>query len=345
MADVTASVFGRRAADPKPVLWRRLAWVTWRQQRSALLVAAAVFGGLSVWMLINGLLARSAMGALGLDRCHPVTAGTCAALLQSFQAEGYPGTANAFAGALLAAPALVGVFLGGPLLARELESGTSRFAWTQGCGRLRWTLAKLVPLAILVTAGAAGVTLVTTWYTQIFVSEGLSSGVMRPTLFDVRGVDFAAWTLVAFTIAAFAGVAIKRTVPAMVAAIGAWAALFLITTLRLRQHYEAPLLASTIRSPGAWVVGGRVTGPEGHILSQVEWSSVVAQAEAQVGQVRPGQEQQFFAWLAQHGYTHWWLYQPASRFWPFQLVEGGWLLALSLVLLSATVWLARRRAA
>ena len=45
---------------------------------------------------------------------------------------------------LQAVPALIGAFVGAPVLARELESGTSRFAWTQGFGRWRWTLAKLV---------------------------------------------------------------------------------------------------------------------------------------------------------------------------------------------------------
>ena len=34
-----------------------------------------------------------------------------------------------------------------------------------------------------------------------------------------------------------------------------------------------------------------------------------------------------------------------SRFWPFQWIEGGWLLALSLLLITATIWLVRRRAA
>jgi hypothetical protein len=52
-----------------------------------------------------------------------------------------------------------------------------------------------------------------------------------------------------------------------------------------------------------------------------------------------------FQWLFQHGYTEWTTYQPASRYWPFQLIEGGWLLALSLLLLAWTVWLVRRRAA
>jgi hypothetical protein len=38
-------------------------------------------------------------------------------------------------------------------------------------------------------------------------------------------------------------------------------------------------------------------------------------------------------------------YQPSSRFWPFQWIESGWLLALSVLLIAATIWLVRRRAA
>jgi hypothetical protein len=49
--------------------------------------------------------------------------------------------------------------------------------------------------------------------------------------------------------------------------------------------------------------------------------------------------------LSEHGYTQWTSYQPGSRYWPFQLIEGGWLLALSVLLIAATVWLVRRRAA
>jgi hypothetical protein len=49
--------------------------------------------------------------------------------------------------------------------------------------------------------------------------------------------------------------------------------------------------------------------------------------------------------LAQHGITLWTRYIPVSRFWPMQFVEAGWLLVLSVLLLAATVWLVRRRAA
>ena len=40
-------------------------------------------------------------------------------------------------------------------------------------------------------------------------------------------------------------------------------------------------------------------------------------------------------YLNQHGYTLWTSYQPGSRFWPFQWIEGGWLFALSVLLIAA----------
>ena len=42
-------------------------------------------------------------------------------------------------------------------------------------------------------------------------------------------------------------------------------------------------------------------------------------------------------YLVQHGYTQLTTYQPSGLFWPFQWIEGGWLLVLSLLLIAATV--------
>lgn len=49
--------------------------------------------------------------------------------------------------------------------------------------------------------------------------------------------------------------------------------------------------------------------------------------------------------VAGHDATQWTRYIPVSRFWPMQFFEGGWLLALSVLLIAATVWLVHRRAA
>ena len=62
------------------------------------------------------------------------------------------------------------------------------------------------------------------------------------------------------------------------------------------------------------------------------------------GPLGKASQQTVFQCLSQHGYTQWTSYQPASRFWPFQWIESGWLLVLSVLLIAATVWLVRRRA-
>src|SRR5205807_5987504 len=87
---------------------------------------------------------------------------------------------------LQAVPALIGAFVGAPVLARELETGTFRYAWTQGFGRWRWTLAKLVPLAVAVAAAAGALSVLFSWYYQPFFADG-NQTPFTAELFGVRG--------------------------------------------------------------------------------------------------------------------------------------------------------------
>ena len=117
----------------------------------------------------------------------------------------------------------------------------------------------------------------------------------------------------------------------------------------LRQHYLAPLIAHTPNLPGsAWLIGQWYTGRDGKPLSQAAVSQFIQGYHPTARQVGPNSTQTDLnpvGYIAQHGYQYWVSYQPASRFWPFQWIEGGWLLALSVLLIAATVWLVRRRAA
>ncbi len=49
-------------------------------------------------------------------------------------------------------------------------------------------------------------------------------------------------------------------------------------------------------------------------------------------------------YLLHHGFTALATHQPASRLWLFQWIEGGSLLAVSVLLIAVTVWLVRRSA-
>ena len=49
-------------------------------------------------------------------------------------------------------------------------------------------------------------------------------------------------------------------------------------------------------------------------------------------------------YLLAHGFSQVASYQPGNWFWPFQWIEAGWLLGLSVLLGASAIWLVRRRA-
>ena len=330
-------------ASPRPVPWRRMAWVTWRQHRLALGGVAALLGALAVWMWILGLQVHHAYAAA--VACHPAGSVICDDMFSSFDVkDGF--LANGLM--LQAVPALIGAFVGAPVLARELETGTFRYAWTQGFGRWRWALAKLVLLAVAVTIAVGLFSVLLSWYYQPYfaVSNPTPHTPFAPGLFNLRGVGFAAWTLAAFAIGALAGMLIRRVVPAIVAALAVYAGLAFAAGAYLREHYQTPVVTSSLNVPSSawitsqwWTKGGAFAWagrPPMNVLDQIVCTfpgpgkpSMLSLEEC----------------VARHGYTQWTSYQPPSRFWPFQWIEGGWLLALSVLLIAATIWLVRRRAA
>jgi ABC-type transport system involved in multi-copper enzyme maturation permease subunit len=257
------------------------------------------------------------------------------------------------AGLMQTIPVLVGAFVGAPVLAREFETGTYRYAWTQSFGRARWTIAKLALLAIAVTIAAAAFGVLFSWYYQpIIGAGGGDSGPLSPTIFDLRGVALPAWTLAAFAIGALAGILIRRVIPAMFATLAVWIALAFLTGAYLRPHYEAALVTHNANPPaGALVIrqamfrGGKPASLD--MINQTLSAVGIQELTPTLFHPGPSTPPNFegpVQYLIQHGYTQLTTYQPASRFWPFQWIEGSWLLALSLLLIATTVWRVRRRA-
>ena len=140
-------------------------------------------------------------------------------------------------------------------------------------------------------------------------------------------------------------------VPAIAATLAAYAALAFAAGGLLRQHHLTSAVTSNPNVPGnAWIIsqwwtkGGRFAfagWPPDRLLQQF----CPQGPQAGVGPDGEPKTVSIAECLTPHGYTQWTSYQPASRFWPFQWIEGGWLLALSVLLIAATIWLVRRRAA
>jgi hypothetical protein len=346
---------GEDDARLRPLPWRRMAGVTWRQHRIALAGVAVLLGALAVWLWIIGTPLHHAYAAAAA--CHPASSPACQSLADTFDASAtnhFMGNKGPGGVLLQLVPALIGAFAGAPVLAREMETGTFRYAWTQGFGRWRWALAKLVLLAVVLAAATGAFGVLVSWYYQPYFgtgnqAPGLYESSPLVTLFTLREVTFPAWTLAAFAIGALAGMLIRRVVPAIVATLAAYAGLAFATAGLLREHYLTPLVTTSLNLPGtstAWIISQWSTKDGRFAFAGNPPSSLLNQYCSSNPAGKDGPPGEAFAQcLAQHGYTQWTSYQPASRFWPFQWIEGGWLLALSALLIAATIWLVHRRAA
>jgi hypothetical protein len=334
-----------------------MAGVTWRQHRIALAGVAVLLGALAVWLWIIGTRVHHAWAAV--TACHPASSLACQDFATTFNSTwGLLGNAAIL---LQVVPALIGAFAGAPVLARELETGTFRFAWTQGFGRWRWALAKLVALAVVLAAAGVAFSVLLSWCYQPYLATdnqdlGLYGNSPLVLLFSLREVTFPAWTLAAFAIGALAGMLTRRVVPAIAATLAVYAGLAIAAAGLLREHYLTPLVTTSPDVPGTtwilsewWTKDGRFAFPGNPPLTILNQFCLFNQPAGGKGGAPGGGPASavnpFAQCLAPHGYTMWTSYQPASRFWPFQWIEGGWLLALSALLIAVTIWLVHRRAA
>ena len=367
-------------AAPPPArqrLLRGLPWVTWRQHRVALTGALLVLGAIGAFLVVDGRATHHAFRQYGLTTCGDLFTSACQVQLQLFQ-EHSQGAVDLLLPMFILLPLLLGAFVGGPLVARELESGTYRFAWTQGRSRVRWIVAKLAILGTVLVALTLAFSLLFTWWYGPWLAI---RGRMTPVnAYEVSGLVFAARTLFAFMLGALAGTLIRRTVPAVAATAAAGFAVVLPSMIWLRQHIEKPvtLLAPTggERTPvaiefsngnsislgtdaprGAWEIARWAQDATGHHLSSSEIFALLQKANfnlapppagpAQAGPARgPAPDiSSFTTWLSQHGYRLGVSYQPASRFWHFQGVEAGAYVLLALLCAATTTWWVRRRTA
>jgi ABC-type transport system involved in multi-copper enzyme maturation permease subunit len=342
----------------RPVPWRRMAGIIWRQHRIALASVAALLVVLAVWLWIAGTSVHRAYAAV--LACHPASSPNCQDLANTF--NGTWNSVSYWTIFLLLVPALIGAFAGAPVLARELETGTFRFAWTQGFERWRWALAKLVTLAVVLAAATFAFSVLVSWCYQPFLGAdnqdlGIYGNSPLVTVFSLREVTFPAWTVATFAIGALAGMLIRRVVPAIVATLAVYAGLAVAAAAFLREHYLTPLVSSDTNVPGtAWIIGqwwtkdGRFAfagNPPDSLLSQCSFPQGPGGKGGVGGGVAgpPSSVNPFAQCLAPHGYAEWISFQPVSRFWPFQWIEGGWLLLLAALLIAVTIWLVHRRAA
>lgn len=336
-------------------------WLTWRQLRvSALVVLGAMAGGVLVLGVTGPQLADlwQSSGARFFEQL-----GNDGGKTAIFQV----GTWT-----LYALPVIVGVFWGAPMIARELEAGTSRLVWAQSVTRTRWLATKLgVTAACAAVAGLGG--LVLTWWCGPIddaVAQGYSdSGLlsvprMWPELFAARGVVPLGTTVLGLVIGVTAGLLVRRTVVAMAITLVAVVGLQLLLPLGVQARLLPPEKVTTtiteerlteftgrpgpapdemvverigvsVDSPGAWITSNQTYDDSGQVVHT--FPSWVASCASPPGRVDP-EVQACFERLEAEGYRQRVEYHPASQFWPMQAAETGLLLGVAALLAGFCFW-------
>ncbi len=324
-----------------------MTWVIWRQYRVTAAIAGAILAAFAVLLLITGLQ-EAAKWHAALVNC--AKNGICGDLAQAVSLGGPVYTLTILT---LAVPILFGMFWGSPAVARERETATVQFAWTQSVTRWRWLSVKAgwLLLAGAVFGGAvAGI--VTWWYAPL---NALNHAQFTQGSFDIQGIVPIGYAVFAVALGISAGALIGRSLPAIAVTAGVFLALRLVVTYWVRVHYMPAVttiysvtqnftakgafwpLAQGVVLPGGQLSTSLSVGP-GYITSYPGAPGIPAACQQAEGQISAT-----LACLAHVGYRSFATYQPGYRFWPFQFIETGVFVALAAVLIAVTFLVVRRR--
>ncbi|MGH7611091.1 MAG: ABC transporter permease subunit [Candidatus Dormibacteria bacterium] len=264
--------------------------------------------------------------------------------------------------AAIAAPLAIGLFYGAPLIARELETGTFRLAWSQSVTRGRWLLVKVGLIGLASVAISALLTWAVDWWQGPL--DAATKNRFDPYLFSVHGVVPIGYAAFAFALGVAAGVVLRRTVAAMAVTLVAFILARVAVTDWIRPGLAAPLhralsfwaahptvslqapagtlslVSSPVMIPNAWVYSTALVDKSGAGPT----SEAMLHACPALASVPPAATavHSCLAKLASSFHTAV-TYQPASRFWPFQWGELGIFLAAGLLLGFLSYWWLRRR--
>ncbi|MFJ8624467.1 ABC transporter permease subunit [Kitasatospora sp. NPDC093550] len=301
------------------------------RHRPALRTLLGVLAALLVVLAVTGYYIHAGLDRSGAAGCD-MALRTCNERWKEFRRE--YGTELMLGGNVVYfLGGALGAFVGAPLLAREFEHGTVRFAWTQGAGRARWTVGGLVVVGGVLAAATALTAFVLNWWIAPMSASG---GLFTPLVFTSAPPALVGRVLLVFALSALVGAVLRRTV----VALGVGVVASVVTTLvaeSLRFHYRAPLqdtvhtLAQTSLDH-RWEGGIWVTDPAGNRLGLSELYD------------RGGDFYGAQKLVSEGGYALHESYQPESRYWLFQFIEFGWTALLAVALCAAAVWWVRRRA-
>ncbi|MGC2003664.1 ABC transporter permease subunit, partial [Trebonia sp.] len=218
------------------------------QFRIQAITAAVTLAAFTILLAATGPHLASMYAADGLDSCH---GSSCLSMATYFTASlarsPYDVVFLLSTGIILLAPAVIGLFWGAPLIARELETGTATLAWNQSVTRTRWLAVKLVIGGLTAMAVTEALCLMQTWWAVPIsqaVADGSGVGVAQSRFsqlnFATHGITPLGYAAFAFALGVAAGALIRRTVPAMAVTLAIFAALQVAMPLWVRPNLAPP---------------------------------------------------------------------------------------------------------
>jgi hypothetical protein len=344
-----------------------MTWLVWRQQRVQAAITAAVLTAFAVLVIVTGLRMAA--------QWHSALA-ACAASSGCSRPGQTLVLGNSAVGFLiimtLGVPALLGLFLGAPLIARELETGTSQWAWTQSVTRKRWVTGKAGwPLLAAAVWGGAVSALVTWWSGP---KNALYLDAFNPGRFDIMGIAPVGYSLFAMALGITAGVVVRRTLPAMAATLALYITVRMLIADLARTHFMTavtryfPLTAVSAPAGSNWQLGSGFVGAGGQpitipqtttgdVLGTVAGPLPVSVLPAPCralagggsshsavrGSPTPPDMRGAASCAQAHHVRAYLTYQPGSRFWAFQGIETAIFVALAAALIAVAVAVISRR--
>ncbi|MBS2531656.1 hypothetical protein KGQ20_02605 [Catenulispora sp. NF23] len=329
-------------------------WLTLRQFRTQGLATLAILATAAIYLLITGVQMRHTY-ATGSTACQ-TPHNQCGPILNRLR-NAHSSDLQLFQMLMMAAPALIGIFWGAPLIAGEIEHGTHRMAWNQSITPTRWLGVKLAVIGIAAIAVTGAFSLLLTWWASPL--DTMSDDRFTPLAFATRNIAPLGYTAFAFLLGAALGLLMRRALPAMAVTVAVFISLQVLFAGQLRPH----LLPSTTASPavnatllakaggisaGAYP-GGPMSivapGPAGawiHSQTNPENSAGQEISGTEVASCFNGSITAIGDCLATHDLHISFAYQPASDYWPLQWYETGIYLALAAGLGGTCFWRIRQ---
>ncbi|WP_241518699.1 ABC transporter permease subunit [Streptomyces sp. CB03238] len=223
---------------------------------------------------------------------------------------------------MMALPAVVGAFVAGPMIARELETGTYKLAWTQSPSPARWLAAKLtVPMGVVI-AGTALLTLLFSWSWSTGPAHDFPTYWYEPTMYASIGVIPTVCAVMGLALGTLVGLLVRRTVLAMSATVLLTGGVLLLLS-QMRVHLWPIRTTTGLGEPPAVKISRTWRVEEGMLTPSGE----------RIGPdfcfVGPSSQPPAPCAAERKDVTYFLDYHPASHFWPIQLVEAGIVLAFT----------------